>query len=78
MTEVVTLAFSVFGHEKATIVLPWQSGRPLRHYLRAAAVRKYALISQALKNGARDQYGRKIRLTAALNPGTVVRVGGVW
>jgi len=78
MSETVTIAFSVFGYERATIALPWQRGKRLKSYLRAPAVLKYELVKQALTNGAKDQYGRKIKLTTPVNPGSIVRVGGAW
>jgi hypothetical protein len=78
MTQTVTIAFSVYGYENASVWFPWIRGKKLRDYLREPQVKKYALVQQALTNGAKNESGQKIKLTKPLEPGSVVIVGGAW
>jgi hypothetical protein len=77
--EIVTIHFSNFGYGRAHINLLWVQGKKLKEYLRDPALKKYALLNQAMRlhsRGIRDRQSRRIRLTATLKPGDVIHVGG--
>ncbi len=70
----VTIAFRDKGGSPAHILLPWQSGKRLRQYLRDPALRGFGLVHVAIRSRVLNQDRQKRRLTSVLAPGETVHV----